>query len=216
MLRVVPVHPPVDDGRLDQIAREIAETQNQGAIHIGELLHEAREIYRYKRDDEGFLAWIDQRLSMSRRTVYRLVNVYEKLGRENVCQQWQTLPVQVLYEISAPKVPDAVRHEVIARAERGEIITPSVVKQLRQDAEEEKLPQRKKKTLKAKREARLAAVVKREAEAEIEHNRRIEASRACVSLVVDVFGPRLSELQKLLADAYDHDFYHGLLRAEAD
>lgn len=204
---------PVDD-RLDAIARAIAETQNQGAIRVGELLHEARELFRYKRDEGGFAGWVDQRLCISRPTAYNLISVFERFGRgENVSNSLDTLPASVLYAIAAPKTPEAVRQEVIERAERGENVTTWDVKELKQAAEEASLPPRKQAKLKASREAERLASEKQQAEIDRRDKERREANAAAVALIVDRLGPDLSMLQDLLSKVHPDDFLNALLKA---
>lgn len=206
--------------RLDEIARAIIETQHQGALRIGALLHEARQLFRYKRDENGFLAWIDRRLSMSKSTAYELVHVFERFGSDkNVSATVETLPTKVLHAIAAPKMPEHVRTEVIQRAERGEPVTIWDVKELKhaaqQAAEEAKLPPKKRAPIKAKKEAAQAALVRREAEAELLHQRKLAATQASAASVISMFGAKMHGLQEVLKDAYPEDFYNTLMRAKS-
>lgn len=122
--------------RLEAIARDIEAVQASAVLRVGERLHAARELFRYKRDEGGFTGWVERRLSFSERTAYRLVEVYEKLGSESL-PIWQTLPRSVLYELAAPSTPDAVREEVQERVEAGETVTAAEVKRLKKKLEEE-------------------------------------------------------------------------------
>lgn len=98
---------------------------------MGARLAEARELFRYKRDEGGFEGWIEQRLSVSRRTAYDVLAVYERFGGEKVCDALHTLPRRVLYALAAPSTPDAVVTEATERTTNGETVSLADVKAMK-------------------------------------------------------------------------------------
>lgn len=122
--------------RLEAIARDIEAVQASAVLRVGERLHAARELFRYKRDEGGFTGWAQDRLRFSKSTAYNLINVFEKFGDE-CFQNLETLPRSVLYELAAPSTSDEVRAEVQERVEAGETVTAAEVKRLKKKLEEE-------------------------------------------------------------------------------
>ena len=127
----------VDDisGRLEAIAKDIELLQAAAVARLGERLHEARELFRYKRNEGGFQGWYEQRLGMSRGTVYRSINVYERLG-ENL-SQIGTLSRSAIYALAAPSTPAELQADVIDRAANGETFTHEQIKAMIDDARAE-------------------------------------------------------------------------------
>jgi N6-adenosine-specific RNA methylase IME4 len=119
--------------RLEAIAVEIERLQSGAAFAIAAKLAEAREIFRYRRDEGGFRGWVEHRLnrSFSLRTAYNLLDVHERFGTaaESV-QILHTLPRSALYELAAPSTPEAAREEFIERAEAGEALKFDDVRQI--------------------------------------------------------------------------------------
>lgn len=216
MLKVVELTPPDTEVRLTQIAHELERTQKNAILEMGKLLCEARDLFKYKRDEEGFRGWLVDNCSISRSSAYEAISVFERFGK-NVSAAADTLPHRTLRELAAPSTPEPVRSAALERVERGEKLTLDTVKEMKaaakQAEEEQKLSARKRQNLKAKREAEEAAEAKREAAATARHERRMEASKEAVAIVIATLGDRLATFQNLLREAYAEDFYNGLLRA---
>src|SRR5262249_43309362 len=53
------------DERLETIARDIETTHTSAVLHIAAQLAEARDIFRYRRDEGGFGGWVETRLRYS-------------------------------------------------------------------------------------------------------------------------------------------------------
>jgi hypothetical protein len=123
--------------RLTEIETEIRATQGAAIIKIGEKLHEAREIFRYDRNEGGFEGWVESRLTFSRRTAYNMIDAFTRLSGESV-QNLHTLSRTVLYELAAPSTPDEVRQEVVQRAEAGQNVTHKDVLELKRKLKEAK------------------------------------------------------------------------------
>jgi hypothetical protein len=113
--------------RLEIIAKDIERLQGTTVFEIAKLLAEARDLFRYRRDEGGFAGWVEARLTFSRQTAYSLIHVHEQFGGECV-KHSDTFPTSVLYLLAAPSTPEPVREEIIARAEKGEKVKVEDVK----------------------------------------------------------------------------------------
>ena len=98
------------DDRLEAIAREIETLQADAILHVAERLAEAREIFRYRRDEGGFGGWVESRLHYSRATAYNVLGIYERFGGECV-QYLDTFPASILYLLAAPSTPADTKAE---------------------------------------------------------------------------------------------------------
>jgi len=115
--------------RLEAIAKDIETKHANAVLHIATRLAEARDIFRYLRDEGGFSGWIETRLHYSRSTVYNLLSIYDRFGgEENLSKRLDTFPASILYLLAAPSTPPDVREEIITRAEAGEPVTVAEVK----------------------------------------------------------------------------------------
>src|SRR4029077_17816456 len=123
------------DDPLEAIARDIETLQRSALMQISKKLAEAREIFRYRRDDGGFGGWVESRLNYSRQTAYNLLHLLERFGEESV-QLFDTLAPTVLYALAAPSTPQEVRRQVIEHVESGEKVTVKQVKQQIADAKQ--------------------------------------------------------------------------------
>jgi hypothetical protein len=103
----------VDNGdRLEQIAVEIETIQGVALLKVGERLLEAQQFFRHDRDEGGFTGWIETRLSFSRRTAYKLIDVFKAFGAESV-HIVHELPKQVLYALAEPGTPPYLRDQAV-------------------------------------------------------------------------------------------------------
>lgn len=119
---------PADD-RLELIATEIEKLQTTALLHVAERLNEARDIFRYRRDEGGFAGWVESRLRWSRQTAYNLLHVHEQFAGQCV-KNLDSFPASVLYLVAAPTTPKAAREEVFKRAEAGEPLSITEAKQI--------------------------------------------------------------------------------------
>jgi N6-adenosine-specific RNA methylase IME4 len=120
------------EDQLEGLAREIEHAQSSAIQKMGACLAQARELFRYRRDEGGFTGWIDRRLSISERTAYNLISVYERFGGESL-QLLQTLPRRALYCLATAS--DDVVEAVEARVEAGATVTVNEIQTLKQRAE---------------------------------------------------------------------------------
>jgi hypothetical protein len=206
------------DDRLEAIADEIAGTQKSCIYEIGKLLSEAQEIFRYRKNEEGFVAWLKNNVDLSQRSAYNSINSFKLLNNPDVCNKLQTLSPTVLSLISSKSTKDHVREEVLKRIEKGKRIKVDDVKRLNEEAkqarDEAALSATKKKNLKAKREKERLDHEREEAES-LEKREKVRiATQAAVDLVVEIFGDRFFELQALLKESHYEMFYQALVRAE--
>jgi hypothetical protein len=110
-------------------AVRIELVQATAVLEIAAHLAEVRQQHLFRRDEGGFTGWIERRLRMSQRTAYNLLEVHKRFGGESL-QNLQNLPRSVLYLLAPESTPEAVRAEVIERAEAGEHFTRVQVKEL--------------------------------------------------------------------------------------
>jgi hypothetical protein len=115
------------DLRLKAIAKEIRSTQAAAVTRIGKLIVEAREIFRYRRNEHGFGGWVESQLPFSRHTAYNLLHVYERFG-EQLSNKFDTLAPTVLYLLAQPSTPESACTEILDRAAAGENVSVVAVK----------------------------------------------------------------------------------------
>jgi hypothetical protein len=110
------------EARLEAIATDIELLQATAVLRVAERLAEAHGLFLYRRHVGGFTGWVEQRLSMSERTAYNLLDVHKQFGGQSL-QQLQRLPRNVLYLIARGSTSPEARAEVIERAGAGEEMT---------------------------------------------------------------------------------------------
>jgi hypothetical protein len=113
----------VSDARLEAIAKEIESIQQTAITQIAKLVAEARDLYRYHRNEGGFAGWAEKRLGYTRQTAYNLIHVHERFGGENLSNRLDTFHASVLYLLAAPSTPESARKEVMRRAATGEQVS---------------------------------------------------------------------------------------------
>jgi hypothetical protein len=88
----------LSDARLEAIARDIESTQAGAIIHVAKQLAEAREIFRFRRDEGGFRGWLETRLHqrLVRSAAYNLLNALERFGN-NLSRRLDTCAPSVVY-----------------------------------------------------------------------------------------------------------------------
>jgi hypothetical protein len=119
------------DERLEAIAKDIQTTHTNAVLHIAAQLAEARDIFRYRRDEGGFGGWVETRLRYSRSTAYNLLSIHERFGGEkDLSKCLDTFPASILYLLAAPSTPKAAIHEIIDRAQAGEAVPVAEVKRI--------------------------------------------------------------------------------------
>jgi phage N-6-adenine-methyltransferase len=122
--------PLTDDIRLETIAQEIERLQGTAILQVAERLAEAHEIFRYQHDEGGFQGWVERRLTFSRRTAYKLLDVHKQFGGKESVHIMHTLPRSVLYLLAAPSTPPDARDAVLDLAANGEHLTHAQVKDM--------------------------------------------------------------------------------------
>jgi hypothetical protein len=110
-------------------AVRIEVVQATAVLEVAAHLAEVHRQHLYHRDEGGFTGWVQRRLRMSQATVYKLLDVHKRFGGESF-HIVETLPRSVLYLLAPESTPEAVRTEVIQRAEAGEHFTHAQVKEL--------------------------------------------------------------------------------------
>jgi hypothetical protein len=70
-----------------------------------------------------FLDWLGAEFDLDERTAQNFMNVARRLKSETVSDL--AIGNKVLYMLAAPSVPEAAREELVARAQKGEKVTPA-------------------------------------------------------------------------------------------
>jgi hypothetical protein len=126
-----------DSERLERMARDIDSLRRSTILQTGKILAEAREVFRYSREDGGFTGWVETRLSMSVSTAYAIINAYENIGEE-MAQSFTALAHSTILALGAPGVTDEVREQVKRRADGGERVSINEVHRLTDEAKSAK------------------------------------------------------------------------------
>ena len=100
-----------------ELIRETAKRTAQGIVKIGEWLSEVKERLAHGK----WLEWLRSEFAWSDFTAKAFMRVYREFKSENFSDLH--IDISALYLIAAPKTPEPVRQEVIARAQSGEPIT---------------------------------------------------------------------------------------------
>jgi hypothetical protein len=116
--------------RLEVLATEIEELQGTAILRVAERLAEAREIFRYCRDEGGFGGWVETRLHYTRQTAYNLLHVYERFSGGESVKIFDTFRASILYLLASPSTPESARDAVLDLAARGEKPTHAQVTQV--------------------------------------------------------------------------------------
>lgn len=122
--------------RLESIATDIEFLQATAVLRVAERLADAREIFRYRRDEGGFTGWVEARLKFSQSTAYKLLDVHERFGKQ-CFHIVETLPRSVLYLLAAPSTPGEAIDAVLDLAANGEKLTHAKVKDMIAQAKQE-------------------------------------------------------------------------------
>jgi hypothetical protein len=119
------------DERLETIAKDIETAHGTAVLYVAERLAEARDIFRYRRDEGGFSGWVEKRLHYSRSTAYNLLGIHEQFGGEkNLSKCLDTFPASILYLLAAPSTPKEARDKIIERAQAGETVSVAEAKRV--------------------------------------------------------------------------------------
>lgn len=122
------------DQQLEAIAVDIDLTRNMAAYRIGERLKEARDLFRYRRDEGGFRGWAKTRLGWDERKAYRFIEAVDALPIE-MSGKFARLSDAAFFEVAKAE-PD-VQALIAERVEAGEIFTAAKVREIREEAARE-------------------------------------------------------------------------------
>jgi hypothetical protein len=117
----------VDDPVLTKCAAEIrrlGRRVKEDVVEIGRYLDEAQQ----HAGHGTWLTWIEAEFGWSDQTARRFIHVYE-FSRDSKFNKLlnSNLPLSALYQLAAPKTPEAARKEVAARVEAGEKVSVAAV-----------------------------------------------------------------------------------------
>jgi Protein of unknown function (DUF3102) len=118
----IPQEQDVSADRLEAIAKEIETLQANTILHVAQRLAEARDIFKYRRDEGGFGGWVECRLRYSRDRAYNLLHVHERFGGQSV-ELFDAFAPTVLYLLAKPSTPESARGEVLDRAAAGKSVS---------------------------------------------------------------------------------------------
>ena len=102
------------------IIHSLAWQTASGVVDIGQALSEVKERLGHGQ----FLLWVTDEFAWGHDWATRFMNVYERFKLSNLNNL--EIDLSALYLIAEQKIPDAVRDELIQRAESGEKITRRV------------------------------------------------------------------------------------------
>jgi hypothetical protein len=100
--------------------RRLGKRVKEGVVAIGRYLDRAQ-----KHAGRGaWLAWIEAEFGWSDQTAYRFIHLYQAQENSDFHNLWNSdLPLSGLYQLAAPKTPDAARAEIAERVEAGEKVS---------------------------------------------------------------------------------------------
>jgi hypothetical protein len=103
--------------RIHNLARMTAA----GIVQIGQYLTEVKDRLKHGQ----FLDWIEREFEWKERSAQNFMNVYRHVTPhlKNATVADLQVEFRALYLIAAPKTPEPVREQIIARAENGERVT---------------------------------------------------------------------------------------------
>jgi hypothetical protein len=149
--------------------RTLARTTIDNIIEIGRRLTECKKLVAHGK----WLPWLEHEFGWSESTALRFMRVYE-LGK-SVTVTDLNLPVSTLYQLAAPSTPDAVKGEIVDRAEKGETITPATVKAEIAKRRPAKGPTKAQKAGALRAEKHYVAAVKAKAQPDVGEVAKLEA-----------------------------------------
>jgi hypothetical protein len=100
-----------------QTIRKLSKRIAADIIGIGRHLAEARQLCGHGQ----WLLWLEREFRWTDRHARNFIAVYDMSKSENFSDS--CLPLSVLYKLAAPSTPEAIRAEVLARAESGERVS---------------------------------------------------------------------------------------------
>ncbi len=113
--------------------RTLPGKEHDNAFLIGERLFFVRNLMRARGvKGQGFQQWLRQNFSMSRKTAYRFISVYETFKECVIVTQ--RLSPTALYLLSSGTCPKSVRRYVVEQVEQGEMFTHQDIRELIQES----------------------------------------------------------------------------------
>jgi hypothetical protein len=97
----------------------------------------------------AFGKWLDAEFGWTERTAQNYMRAAETYGSNTKCVS--DLPLNTIYQLQAPTVPESVRNEVFSLAEKGERPTEVVVKAMISEAKRKRDEERREASIQAER-----------------------------------------------------------------
>jgi hypothetical protein len=119
--------------QLEVLARDIEHLDRKARdtmFRIAARIAKAHKLLLPRRDEGGFLGWVENRLGYSRAYAYRMLNVDRWAKSVSSWNTFGTLPVSAIYQLAAPSVSDEVRNEVGNRLKDGEKLSVAAVTEI--------------------------------------------------------------------------------------
>jgi hypothetical protein len=104
--------------QLEEIAVKMDSIAGATVLELAKFAAKAHELFRYKRDEGGYAAWMESRLGYSRTNAYRLLDVHNQFGSEFVPNLGH-IGRSAIFLLAAPSTPDEVRTEVVNEIKAG-------------------------------------------------------------------------------------------------
>jgi Protein of unknown function (DUF3102) len=118
--------------------RDLIKRTGSNIVEIGNLLIECKKIAGHGH----WLPWLEQEFGWKERTAQRYMRIAHAVESNPSGLADLDLPMEGLYLFTAPSTPEAVRKEIITRAEKGEKITVAEVKDKINAAKEPRRPRK--------------------------------------------------------------------------
>jgi hypothetical protein len=108
-----------------EVIQNLSRQMAAGAIEIGRRLAQCKPLVGH----DNWLSWLNREFQWSERTAQNFMQVHElSLKAANIADL--NLPVSALYQLAAPSTPEAVRDDILVRANAGEAFSVAEIRRL--------------------------------------------------------------------------------------
>jgi hypothetical protein len=112
-----------DEAKLEALSLEIEQLDRTAiltVLQIAARVQQINNIFKYRRNEGGFVGYMQRRLGYSSSAAYRLLDVHKRFGNGECLPNWETLPRSALYLLAAPSTLRKAVEKIAERVEAGE------------------------------------------------------------------------------------------------